>query len=187
MTFAELAVARGISKDSAIALVRRKRWRRQRDNTGFVIALVPNDGPARRRVASDEADHHAAAFETALAAVEAAHAAEVSVLREHADAAEQGRIAAQKLADHALAQLADATARADRAEAAIAGERARADVLNDRIDDANERADRAVARAEQSRTEAEEALRRIDEMARADRIQRVMSRWARLRAAWRRE
>ena len=65
MTFAELAVARGISKDSAMALVRRKGWRRQRDNTGSVMALVPTDGPTRRRAASGEADHHAAAFETA--------------------------------------------------------------------------------------------------------------------------
>ena len=41
MTFAELGAVRGISKASAIKLVRRHGWRRQRDNQGHVRALVP--------------------------------------------------------------------------------------------------------------------------------------------------
>jgi hypothetical protein len=41
MTFADLADARRISKASAIKLVRRHGWRRQRDNKGNVLALVP--------------------------------------------------------------------------------------------------------------------------------------------------
>ncbi len=41
MTFAELADARGISKSSAIKLVHRHGWRRQRDDQGHVRALVP--------------------------------------------------------------------------------------------------------------------------------------------------
>src|SRR5690242_11196561 len=41
MTFAELAEARRISKSSAIKLIRRHGWRRQRDNRGHVRALVP--------------------------------------------------------------------------------------------------------------------------------------------------
>ena len=41
VSFAELADTRGISKDSAIRLVRRRGWRRQRDNQGHVRALVP--------------------------------------------------------------------------------------------------------------------------------------------------
>jgi len=41
MTFAELAEVRRISKASAIKLIRRHGWRRQRDNKGHVRALVP--------------------------------------------------------------------------------------------------------------------------------------------------
>ena len=41
MTFAELAAARGISRATAITLVRRHGWRRQRDNQGHVIAQSP--------------------------------------------------------------------------------------------------------------------------------------------------
>ena len=53
MSFAELAKARGISKLSAAALVRRHRWRRMRDNRGHVLALVPRDGPELRRPEAD--------------------------------------------------------------------------------------------------------------------------------------
>jgi hypothetical protein len=41
MTFAELEDNRGISKASAIKLVRRHGWRRQWDNKGNVLVLVP--------------------------------------------------------------------------------------------------------------------------------------------------
>jgi hypothetical protein len=43
VTFADLAKFRGISKASAIALVWSQGWRRQRDNLGHVIVLVPSD------------------------------------------------------------------------------------------------------------------------------------------------
>jgi hypothetical protein len=106
MTFAELATARGITKKGAVTLIRRHGWRRQRDNQGHVIALVPPEwttpdatGQAHRkadREASSEAAGEAAwepssgatseaatpAFETALSAIEAAHAAELTGLRE---------------------------------------------------------------------------------------------------------
>src|SRR5690349_13197150 len=41
LTLAELAEARGIDKLSAARLVRRHRWRRQKDNEQRVRALVP--------------------------------------------------------------------------------------------------------------------------------------------------
>jgi hypothetical protein len=41
MTFDELGQARGISRSSAIKLIRRHKWRRQKDNEGHVRALVP--------------------------------------------------------------------------------------------------------------------------------------------------
>ena len=59
-----------------------------------------------------------------------------------ADIAEQRAVEADKradaalvVADRTLAQLADANARAERADAAIAGERARADALRQRVDE----------------------------------------------------
>jgi hypothetical protein len=41
MTYAEIAAARGISADSAVRLVRRKRWSKQAGNDGTVRVLVP--------------------------------------------------------------------------------------------------------------------------------------------------
>ena len=41
MTFAELSQSRGISKTSAMKLVSRHGWRRQKNNKGHVCALVP--------------------------------------------------------------------------------------------------------------------------------------------------
>ena len=143
MTFAELAASRGISKESAISLVRRKGWRRQRDNRGHVIALVPNDGPELRRSAPGEADRppnhqgdyqaNAGAFETALAAIQAAHAAEVALLRDRLDMSDKDRIAMQVLADRLGAQLADAGERGDRLERDLAA--------------ASDRAEKALAQA----------------------------------------
>jgi C4-dicarboxylate-specific signal transduction histidine kinase len=41
MTYAEIAAARRISADSAVRLVRRKRWAKQAGNDGTVRVLVP--------------------------------------------------------------------------------------------------------------------------------------------------
>ena len=41
MTYEELALARGISTASAIRLVRRRKWQRQKANEGGVRVLVP--------------------------------------------------------------------------------------------------------------------------------------------------
>jgi hypothetical protein len=200
MTFAELAAARGISKLSAAALVRRHGWRRQTDNRGRVMALVPRDGPELRRPV--EADHprdhppddpaYTAAFETALAAIEAAHARELATLREQVASAEQARLSLQAMVEQFAGQLRDADqimkaerARSDalladlhrdldaakehvdRAEAAIAEERARVDALRDRLEAAQQQAQEAA--------QAAAALRQAD----AERKAR-----GRLRRAW---
>src|SRR5690349_19397517 len=90
MTFAELALIRGTSKRAAVTLVRRHGWRRQRNNEGHVIALVPltwatpeegykephtgiGGGPASETHSGAHADGS-----TALAAIQAAHANEVT-------------------------------------------------------------------------------------------------------------
>jgi hypothetical protein len=44
----ELAEVRGISQHSATRLVRRHGWRRQRDNRGHVLALVPIEALSRQ-------------------------------------------------------------------------------------------------------------------------------------------
>lgn len=196
MSFEQLARLRGISKLSAAALVRRHGWRRQRDNRGRVLALVPNDGPELRRML-DQADNpphrpdhqpdnsirqpnHQPAFETALAAIEAAHAREIHALRERADAA-------QSQADRSTVQLEEAERRADRAEQAVAAERGRADALRERLEAAERRAGAAEQAAERGRQHVREAETRIEALRRVDEERKARGRWARLRAAWRGE
>jgi hypothetical protein len=121
MTFNELAEIRGINKLSAVALVRRHGWRRPRDNHRRVIALVPptwaepeiNNQPHSQNDNEADPNVYRAAFETALAAIEAAHSGELTALRERVDAADR---------------------RADRAEKAVIEERALADRLRETID-----------------------------------------------------
>src|SRR5689334_17589427 len=81
MTFADLAAIRGTSKRAAVTLIRRHGWRRQRNNEGHVIALVPltwttpeethkePHGTTHSEPLSEAHNEaNAAAFETALAA-----------------------------------------------------------------------------------------------------------------------
>lgn len=174
MTFKELADLRGISKLSAVSLVRRHGWRRQRDNQGHVRALVPVAWAVRQpdnepvNQADNQADTktYAEAFETALSAIEAAHAGELTALRGERDAAKAAEADARVSADRALAQVADIAVLAQRAEAALAGKRSRADGLRDRLDAAKSDADQA---REQARTAEEraEALRRANEARKA--------------------
>lgn len=200
MTFAELAEARGIDKRSAVVLVRRHGWRRQRNNEGHVIALVPADwahretdsagysrGHSQTDNAADTSTYAATTFETTLAAIEAAHAGELAAVRRERDAAERAQLAAQTVTDQTLAQLADATARGDRAEAALAGERARADVLRDRLDVLQ--ADLAVKQTEtmQAEARARTAEEAAETLRRAEVERRARGLVARLRAVLRGE
>jgi hypothetical protein len=194
MSYGELARIRGIDRQSAVKLVRRQRWRRQPGNQGEVLVLVPSEA-LTRAMARDEASDvtgaetpdiapDTAAFETALAAIEAAHGSEVAALRERVDAAELSRVSAQ-------AQLADATAKADRAEVLAEAERARADRATARADQERLAADRFRAEAETARAElqqaqqatreaedAAEALRRAEETRKArGRLRRVWDGW----------
>ena len=132
LTFAELALARGINEPSARKLVRRHKWRRQTGNQGIVRTLVPAEALDRPRddpgtdlahdPRSDPSDEP-----RAIIALEAA----ITALRE---------------------QLEQANSRADRAEQGRDGERQRADALRAQID----AADRAVAE-EQARADRAEA------------------------------
>src|SRR5215472_16846713 len=145
MTYAEIAVRLGVSGEAARQLVRRRGWHRIVPNLpgATTIVIVPEDAldgiPGRDTRTPDIGDTaasavgavgdtrtpDAAAFETALAAIETAHAAELAGLRERLDAAESGRLGVQGLADALAAQLADASDRANRAVALLADVEAR--------------------------------------------------------------
>jgi hypothetical protein len=180
LTYREIAQARGIDVPSAVKLSRRQRWRRQAGNRNTVRIFVPLDwlsgdnDPETRDETRDapradpgtrEADPrtYTAAFETALKAIEAAHANEVAALREQVTTAEKARIEATAMTHLFAGQLRDfdAAAKLDRAR------------LNGEV---------GQMRAElHTAQKAAEALRQAE----ADRKARGLL--ARLRAAWRRE
>ena len=132
VSFEELAKARGVTKPSAIKLVRRHGWRRQRDNQGHIRALVPaawitpeetrepdstGDGPADRATDNSRIIN---VLQTAVASLtERATAAEQRVDQAdgRADRAEQGRTRAEERAERAEQDRVKAEERADRAEA----------------------------------------------------------------------
>jgi hypothetical protein len=167
LTYQELADIRRISKTSAIRLVMRHHWRRQRDNRGGVRILVPPGMLAPDRPSHDAPDDASAgtpAFETALSAIEAAHAAELASLRERTDeairragAAETDRREAITLVEKTVAMLADERGRAERAEAASDEERVRAESLRAQIDALN--AEMVAAGAAADRAMADERMR----------------------------
>jgi len=198
LTYDELAALRGIKRIGAVRLVQRHKWRRQAGNDGLARVLVPRDAlePVRRTDAGTSAptvDHRdrvvdgtpAAGISAPDIAVQLAVQLEQANQRadeanRRADASNADCRAAIALADQSVSLLADAAARADRAEQAVAGERSRADALRDRVDDLN--ATLADARGELAAAqEAAEALRQ------AEAERRARGRWARLRAAWRGE
>jgi hypothetical protein len=169
MTFAELAEGRRISKASAIKLVRRHGWRRQRDNKGNVIALVPltwaqdtsqreRDGP-RDNQPDDTADSS-----QAIVLLEAAFSA-LREQQEHERAALREQIDRER-------------ARADHAEQGRDADRARADELRQRLDDLTAKLTDAQAELTAAQ-DAAEALRQADD------ARKARGRLARFRAAWR--
>jgi len=172
MTYSELAAIRGIGRASAFKLALRHKWRRQKNNQGQVTILVP---PGWSEPSQDEAhdvSRQIAAFETALAVIEAA----LVEANKRADAA-------QVFAERTLAELADAHARTDaavaRAEVADGDRRAaeqRAEELRERID-----ALQVQLAARQEVIDAAEVTRR------AEYERRARGLLARLRAAWRGE
>jgi hypothetical protein len=200
MTFAELARIRDISKLSAVALVRRHGWRRQRDNQGHVIALVPlswasheaNDQSDSRPSGRADDQSHSATVETVLAALREVHAGEIGRLTE-ALAVERSRVDALMVSHRGEivvieAKLAAAEARAAEVEqlrAAIEAEHTHGADLEARIAGLHgllADAEHRLVDAERGRTTA---LEQLDAMDRAETERRGKGRWARLRAAWR--
>jgi hypothetical protein len=192
LTKAELAHVRGISIASATRLIRRQGWRRQPGNDGRVRVLVPEDwmhprhDDPRDDDAADPMDQPASpedqtagpmdtggaftAFETALAAIEAVHARELTTLREQIAAAEQVRLGLRGMVEQFAGQLRDVSEAAK-----LERDRAAAELADlQRILDA-------------ARAEFQKAQEAAEAMGRAEAARKARGLVARLRAAWRGE
>lgn len=187
MTKAELAALRRISSGSANRLIRGQRWARQRGNDGRTRVLVPKpwveacaDSERTSAMRGFKPNPESSTEHDRLAATLVALQAEVGQLR----------------AEVAAAQLARG-----QAESARDQERHGREIAERAAEDTRQRADEALQaaqalqkakgsrpaedRAAQVTTEATAAqLRRLTEAMAA---RRSLSRWARLRAAWRGE
>ncbi len=159
MSYTELAEARRIATSSAIKLVLRRGWRRQKDNHGTMRALVPPEWAEPSRGRTNVAQ--------AMQALEAT----IANLRERAEAAERATECERQ--------------RADRAEVARRAEYSRADLLRERIDALRYDLAVAVAELEEARREAFEATRVALALQQEDERWRSLGRVARLREAWR--
>jgi chromosome segregation ATPase len=176
MTFAELAVARGISKASASKLVRRHKWRRQTDNQGSVRILVPAEALDSPTVSPMDISAVIKPLETAIIALRE----QLESTENQLDRAENRAEQAETRADRAERAIADERNRADRAESSRDTERSRADELRDRLDDLGSKLDDAPAELATAQDQ-NEALRRAEAERRARGV------LARLKAAWRGE
>jgi hypothetical protein len=171
VSFAELAAARGVDKASAIRLVRRRGWRRQRDNQGHVRALVPETwlSSPEDRLPDSPGDNPPdtlpglSVHTRALATLEEA----VTGLTRRAEQAEARADAALAVADRTLVQLSEATARIEAADQ-------RAGRLERDLAAALAATDTARGEARTAQ-DAAEALRQADEARRGK---------GRLRRAW---
>src|SRR5262249_46090967 len=103
------------------------------------------------------------------------------------DAADSDRRAMIVLADQTGAMLTDANARADRAEAALTGERQRADALRDRIDTQAAVVDGLKGELEQARQATQAAVTTADELQALDTARKARGRLRRILDAWRGE
>jgi hypothetical protein len=166
MTYTELAQARRIATASAIKLVLRRGWRRQKDNHGIMRALVP---PAWSEPAPSRSFDPDAHVGQAISALEAS----VAVLRERAEAAESA--------------ARNERERADRVQQALNAERSRADLLRDRIDALRADLAEVETAVEAARQEAWEALQSTEALRAADAEWQTLGRLERVRRAWRGE
>ena len=112
LTYAELADARGIDRQSARRMANRTHWRRQKDNHGVVRVYVPLAQAERQRRQRDISADTPAVMPADMSAVTRPLEAAIAILRK---------------------QLELANSRAEQAEAGRDAERSRADALRDRI------------------------------------------------------
>ena len=155
LTYAELAVARGIDKQSAVKLAFRRHWRRQKDNHGTVQVYVPVEwtgshheqpGPSIDTSLDVSMDMSTAIKSLEIAILALQERAQAADARAERAEAETGRAIVELQVERARGDDERARAvraeqgreaervRADRAEQGREGERARADALRDRMD-----------------------------------------------------
>ncbi len=163
MSYAELAEVRRITAASAIKLVLRRGWRRQKDNHGVMRALVPPEWSAPAPGRDFEPDEH---LSQAINALEMS----VATLRERAEAAEHAATIER--------------ARADRAEQAMKAEYSRGNYLRDKIDALRADLAEAEAAAEQARYEGWQTAQSGEALRQADAEWRTLGLLARFRRAW---
>jgi hypothetical protein len=157
MTFAELSQSRGISKTSAMKLVSRHGWRRQKNNRGHVRALVPVAWVA----ADDTREPNTAAdMSRAIRAFDSA----IATLREQL-VRETGRTEAAERARTAL------TVQLAQAEAGRAAERYRAEADREARTRAEAEAVALRVQLDQARAEAQQATQAAE--AEAARLRRA--------------
>ena len=175
MTFAELGAARGISKASAIKLVRRHGWRRQRDNQGHVRALVPLTWAEREGDGEPDSPPDVSTDTGIAAGALAALETAVMTLREQLDAAHFRADGERQRADDLRAQIdepnAEMTVMRAEADTARCAAEALAERERERTDDERQgreqeraRADRAEAGITGERQRADTLRGRIDAM-----------------------
>jgi hypothetical protein len=165
LTYRELAASRQIDRHSAVKLVLKHGWRRQKDNHGVLRALVPKEWMTPRAkgvavgmaVSMDEGIPQGMDQGTDFAHAISAFGTALVTLREQLERAEQ---------------------RAATAEQGRELERIRADAqateLRDRID-----------ALQTQLAEAQRAVQGADELRAADDARKAMSRWQRTWSAWR--
>jgi hypothetical protein len=218
MSYAELGRARGISAASAKRLSNRRRWRKRAGNDGTTRVAVPTDEVVARETRPRDISRDVPG--DAPSDVSGDVPGDMSLLagaNARADEANRRADAALAVADRTLAQLSDAVARADRAEAAVESERQRAEMFQTAMDElragqtlmtethakdlaeaihqaqdaAEETIRQRVERLEHDRATsvaiADEAVRAAEQLRQAEIDRKGRGRWARLRAAWRGE
>jgi chromosome segregation ATPase len=189
LTYADLAASRGIDKQSAARLTFRRRWRRQKDNHGTVRVLVPREWHELSRYTDRDASRDGSGDESRDASRDMSR-----IIKPLEDAIELLREQLEQV--NRQVQVADAAR--DRFDQALTAERARADELRSRLDDlggqliaAQEKArdvvDGLEAQLAVAREQAQAAQDAAEELRRAEAAREGKGRWARLKAAWRRE
>ena len=165
LTYAQIGERFALKPEAARTRVRRLGWRTMPGNDGRTLALVPEDADLRPG---------------------GAHA--VPPEDDRADGEGEDRAVTAML----TGLLAEATARADRAEERADAANGRADAalaladrLTAQVADACARAERAESERDAARAAATEALQAAEDLRAAERAWWGRGRWARLRAAWR--
>jgi hypothetical protein len=190
LTYRELAESRQIDRHSAVKLVLKHGWRRQRDNRNVLRVLVPVEWMAPRAKGMPSGTDRAMPqgmpqampegtdFSRAISALEGALAA----LTARAEAAEQRADRLDLLIETERGRIIAVEAKATVAEQGRERAEAQAAELRERLEQAEAAAERARREALH---EAREAAQALDALRAVETARLEQGLLARLRAAWR--